>query len=148
MTVVQDLCKWTKISWFLCGRNWSKLATFVLNQSPCKQNLFFPIEISCSSLRFVFNLRLQLPTYFQIISGNELRIASEIGKLKFHVSSEDFEVVKQKQVRNFLFKIYIIYYYCSENSVWLDLQYCISGFKLPTSHIDMYWPLSQIFSLF
>ncbi len=40
------------------------------------------------------------------------------------------------------------YYNCSENSVWLDLQYCISGFKLFTSHIDKYWPLSQIFSSF
>ena len=32
----------------------------------------------------------------------------------------------------------VIYDRCSENSVWLDLQYCISGFKLFTSHIDKY----------
>jgi hypothetical protein len=27
---------------------------------------------------------------------------------------------------------------CSENSVWLDLQYCISGFMLLTGLIDKY----------
>jgi hypothetical protein len=34
--------------------------------------------------------------------------------------------------------------FCSENSVWLDRQYCILGFKLLTSHIDKYWPCQQL----
>jgi hypothetical protein len=67
--------------------------------------------------------------------------------LSERLTSLDFQAIIEGKEANLklhpqVFQLFnrALYYltYCIENSVWLDLQYCISGFKLFTSRIDNY----------